>query len=103
MILKLVELYHSAVIAGTYHDIYKDITWAECSLQKYLNGEFYDKFSAADQSRIIQVVNKNPDNQWYGSKGGKDTQDGIFLLSLEEAACKYFGDSSSKLYNPGKN
>ena len=25
------------------------------------------------------------------------------MLSMEEAVCKYFGDSRSKLYNPGKN
>ncbi len=86
-----------------YHDAYKDITWAECALRKYLNGEFYDKFSATDKSRIIPVINKNSDNQWYGTKGGEDTQDNIFLLSIEEAACKYFGDSSSKLENPKGN
>jgi len=86
-----------------YHDAYEEITWAECSLRKYLNGEFYDRFSAVDQSRIIPVINKNLDNQWYGSRGGEDTEDRIFLLSLEEVSCKYFGDSSSKLYNPGKN
>ena len=86
-----------------YHDAYKDITWADCSLRKYLNGEFYDKFNSTDKSRIIKIKNKNLDNQWYGSKGGIDTQDSIFLLSLEEAACKYFGDSSSNLYNKGKN
>ena len=85
-----------------YHDAYKDITWADCSLRKYLNGEFYDKFSEADKSRIISVLNKNLDNQWYGSKGGVDTKDSIFLLSIEEV-CKYFGDSRSKLYNRGKN
>ncbi len=85
-----------------YHDAYKDITWADCSLRKYLNGEFYDKFSEADKSRIISVLNKNLDNQWYGSKGGVDTKDSIFLLSVEEV-CKYFGDSRSKLYNRGKN
>lgn len=87
----------------SYHNAYKDITWADCSLRKYLNGEFYDKFTVADQSRIIPVINKNPDNHWYKSKGGADTRDSIFLLSLEEVTCKYFGDSSSKLYNPGKN
>ena len=86
-----------------YHDAYKDITWAECALRKYLNGEFYDKFSATDKSRIIPVINKNSDNQWYGTKGGEDTQDNIFLLSIEKAACKYFGDSSSKLENPKGN
>jgi len=86
-----------------YHDAYKDITWADCSLRKYLNGEFYDKFNMADKSRIIPVINKNPDNQWYGTKGGADTRDSIFILSIEEVVCQYFGDSSSKLHNPGKN
>ena len=86
-----------------YHNVYKEITWADCSLRKYLNGEFYDKFTEPDKSRIIPVINKNLDNQWYGTNGGEDTQDSIFLLSLEEATCRYFGDSSSKLYNPGKN
>lgn len=86
-----------------YHDSYEDITWADCSLRKYLNGEFYDKFNAIDKSRIVPVLNKNHDNQWYGTKGGADTQDRVFLLSIEEVACQYFGDSSSKLHNPGKN
>lgn len=86
-----------------YHDAYIDITWADCELREYLNGEFYDKFNATDQSRIMPVINKNPDNQWYGSKGGADTQDSVFLLSIEEVACQYFGDSSSNLHNRGKN
>ena len=86
-----------------YHDAYKDITWADCALREYLNGKFYDKFSETEKSKIIRVKNKNPDNQWYGSKGGADTKDSIFLLSVEETTCKYFGDSSSKLYSRGKN
>lgn len=85
-----------------YHEAYKDITWADCSIRKYLNGDFYDKFDVNDKERIIPVLNKNPDNQWYGSKGGADTRDNIFLLSLEEV-CKYFGNSLSKLQNRGKN
>lgn len=86
-----------------YHDAYVDITWADCALRKYLNGEFYHRFSAAGQARIIPVTNQNPDNHWYGTSGGEDTQDRVFLLSLEEVACSYFGDSSAKLHNPGKN
>lgn len=86
----------------SYHDAYKEITWADCSLRKYLNGGFFDKFSPTDKSRILPVLNKNSDNQWYGTKGGADTYDSIFLLSLEEV-CKYFGDSLSKLYNREKN
>lgn len=86
-----------------YHDAYKDITWADCALRRYLNGEFYGQFPAADQSRIIPVLNGNLDNHWYGTNGGAETQDSIFLLSMEEVVCKYFGDSSAKLFNPGKN
>ena len=86
-----------------YHNLYKDTTWSDCALRKYLNGEFYGKFSEDDQSRILPVTNKNPNNQWYGTDGGKDTQDRIFLLSIEEVARQYFGDSSANLHNPRKN
>jgi hypothetical protein len=86
-----------------YHNEYKNITWSGCSLRKYLNGEFYDEFTEAEKSKIVSVINQNLDNQWYGTNGGADTEDSIFLLSLEEAAGKYFGDSSVKLYNQRKN
>ncbi len=82
-----------------YNNYAGDVTWADCSLRKYLNGEFYNKFTGAEQARIIPVVNKNKDNPWYGSRGGEDTQDYIFLLDIEEAVCKYFGDSSANLEN----
>ena len=49
------------------------------------------------------MTNKNPNNPWYGSMGGEDTQDKIFLLTIEDVVCKYFGDSSRLLYNPSKN
>lgn len=86
-----------------YHDTYTAITWADSSLRKYLNSEFYNRFSNEDKSRISPVINKNYGNQWYGTEGGTDTSDNIFLLSMEEAVCQYFGDSSAKLYNPRKN
>lgn len=82
-----------------YHDFKGDVTWADCSLRKYLNNEFYKGFTQADQLRIKPVLNKNPDNQWYASTGGGDTKDYIFLLSIEEVVCKYFGDSSKNLEN----
>ena len=82
-----------------YHDCAGDVTWADCSLRNHLNGAFYNKFTAAEQARILPVWNKNHDNPWYGSRGGDDTRDYIFLLSIEEAVCKYFGDSSKNLEN----
>lgn len=80
-----------------------DITWADCELRKYLNGKFYDKFNEIDKLRITLATNKNPDNPWYGAKDGEDTQDNIFLLTIEDVVCRYFGDSSEKLHNRGKN
>ena len=85
-----------------YHDAYKEITWADCALRKYLNGTFYETFDKVDQYKIVMVTNKNLNNQWYGTEGGADTLDLIFILSLEEV-CKYFGDSRSLLQNPGIN
>lgn len=82
-----------------YNNYAGEVTWSECSLRKYLNGEFYNKFTAEEQSRIIPVLNENHGNQWYGSRGGEDTRDYIFLLSIEEVVCKYFGDSSKNLEN----
>lgn len=86
-----------------YHDVYKETTWAECSMRQYLNREFYDGFAQNDKLQICPVTNKNPDNPWYKTKGGDDTQNRIFLLSMEEIVCRYFGDSSEKLYHPKKN
>jgi hypothetical protein len=82
-----------------YHNAAGDVTWADCALRSYLNGEFVNTFSAAEQARIIPVLNQNHDNPWYGSTGGEDTQDYIFLLSIEEAVCHYFGDSRKNLDN----
>jgi hypothetical protein len=68
------------------------VTWADCELRQYLNGEFCNSFNEEDRARIIRVTNQNPDNPWYGTDGGDDTQDYIFPLSIEEVV-KYFGDS----------
>jgi co-chaperonin GroES (HSP10) len=77
----------------SYNDNDNNATWEICYLRKYLNGEFLNKF---DDSRIITVSNKNADNLWYGTKGGNNTNDKIFLLSIEEADA-YFGNSGDYL------
>jgi hypothetical protein len=76
-----------------YHNTWLSITWANCELRKYLNGDFYDSFSEADRARIAETRNVNKNNQhWNNTPGGADTTDKIFLLSLEEVV-EYFGDS----------
>ncbi len=83
-----------------YNDKFVDITWAECELRNYLNNVFYDTFSQEEKARIVSMTNTNADNPWFKTKGGTDTVDRIFLLSLEEV-CRYFGDSSENLQNKG--
>lgn len=83
-----------------YHNKPGDITWADCELRKYLNGEFLNNFTEEDKSKIIPTTVVNLDNQWFDTIGGDDTVDKIFLLSIEEAVCKYFGDSSKNLQIP---
>ena len=75
-----------------YHAAVVGVTWEDCALRKYLNDEFYNTFSAEERRLIVETTLRNPDNLWYGTEGGGDTLDRIFLLSLEEAD-RYFGDS----------
>ena len=75
-----------------YHGQECEVARETCDLRAYLNGEFYNSFSASDRARILEVVNENKDNPWYGTSGGNPTADRIFLLSIEEVV-NYFGDS----------
>ena len=61
-------------------------------IRQWLNTDYYNSFLADDRVRIAETRITNADNPWYGTPGGNDTTDRIFLLSLEEVV-QYFGDS----------
>ena len=75
-----------------YHDSFTEITWENCALRRYLNGDFLEMFSDNQQAMILETRVSNPDNLWFGTNGGNDTRDKVFLLSLEEAD-ELFGNS----------
>ncbi|GHU55089.1 hypothetical protein AGMMS49975_16470 [Clostridia bacterium] len=76
-----------------YNENRTDVTWETCTLREWLNYNFFRSiFSEREQSRIALTTNINESNQWYGTAGGYNTQDRIFLLSISEVV-KYFGDS----------
>ncbi|SEG52149.1 DUF6273 domain-containing protein [Algoriphagus boritolerans] len=79
-----------------YHNDFVDITWEESELRRYLNNEFFNTFNREEKGKILSVENSNLDNQWFKTKGGANTTDKIFLLSLEEV-CGYFGNSNENL------
>ncbi len=84
-----------------YHQTFVEVTWADADLRKYLNNEFYNKFSQDEKAKISTVTNRNSDNPWFKTKGGKATTDSLFLLSLDEV-CAYFGDSKANLRTKGR-
>jgi hypothetical protein len=84
-----------------YHNNFINITWEESELRRYLNKEFYNTFNQDEKENILIIENSNLDNQWFKTKGGANTIDKIFLLSLEEV-CEYFGDSIKNLNFKGK-
>ncbi len=69
-----------------YHEKQEPVTWENCSLREWLNSEFLTGFfSEKDQDRILLTDISNEGNDAYGTSGGNDTQDKIFLLSEKEA------------------
>ncbi len=79
-----------------YNKGLKDITWKECSLRSWLNGEFLDScFTPEERSIILLSDLENPDNEAFCTEGGDDTKDRIFLLSVDEAE-KYFADDDAR-------
>ena len=78
-----------------YHEQRTSITWEQCTLRKYLNGEFYNRLGAA-KSAIADTRNTNPNNPEFGTPGGNETVEKIFLLSIGEAK-KYFYDDNARI------
>lgn len=68
------------------YDTYRDvITWEICTLRQWLNNDFYQNaFDSAEQSAIMTTIFTNEDNSSFGTDGGADTSDKVYLLSLND-------------------
>ena len=70
-----------------YNECMTDTCWKKCTLRDWLNNKFMNKaFTTEEQRRILVTSVKNTD---YGTKGGENTEDHVFLLSIQEAG-QYF-------------
>ena len=92
-----------------YNTTETDVTWETSTIRSWLNGydasyntnsidyssdNFIDKaFTSTEQDAINQVTVVNNDNP-YGTEGGNDTKDKVFLLSIEEVTNPDYGFSS---------
>ena len=83
---RLLLLSVCALDTRSYHDAFEDVFWADCAIRDWLNGEFYETvFSGEEKARIIRCRVTTADSTLYKTRGGPDSEDRLFLLSLEEA------------------
>ena len=77
-----------------------DITWEKSTIRMWLNSTFInDAFTDEQRSRIIESRIENNDNADYGTSGGNDTYDKLFLLSIEDANW-YFDSDKDRIAYP---
>ncbi len=87
-----------ALAAKPYNDTYTDVTWETCTLRTWLNITFLnDAFSSTEQSKIANTTVVNNDNPKYDTEGGNNTQDKVFLLSIDEANTYFSSDEAREL------
>ncbi|MBQ7501128.1 hypothetical protein IJT93_00230 [bacterium] len=78
--------------AKPYNERYCDVTWSDCTLRRWLNGEFLQKaFNESEQSLI--KISSLPNN------ASPSTEDPVFLLSIDEAK-RLFSDNEKRMAKP---
>ena len=79
--------------AKPYNEEVEEVTWETSDIRKWLNNEFYTTaFNKAEKAKIRTSLIKNEDNSMYGTSGGNDTEDKVFLLSEKEAETLFSND-----------
>ena len=79
--------------AKTYNEELEEVTWETSDIRQWLNNEFYTTaFNKTEKAKIQTSLIKNEDNSEYGTSGGNDTEDKVFLLSEKEAETLFSND-----------
>ena len=79
--------------AKPYNKELKAVTWETSDIRQWLNNEFYTTaFNKTEKAKIQTSLIKNEDNSKYGTSGGNDTEDKVFLLSEKEAETLFSND-----------
>ena len=73
-------------------------TWRDCSLRKWLNGDFLNNAFTLDEQNAIEVT--HVDNISADSSGRVYTDDKVFLLSNAEAGSYRFTDDEARMCAP---
>lgn len=76
-----------------FHEEMKPVTWKTCSLRSYLNGTWYEKtFREEEKAKILTTKVKSSDSSECGTPGENDTEDKVFLLSINEVEQYFYYD-----------
>lgn len=95
---KALLLAKRALDCKPYDNERRDTTWEECTLREWLNTEFLSRaFTQHELARVVEARIVNADNELFGTEGGEDTLDRVFLLSQEDAAAYFEGGKCSEL------
>ena len=70
-----------------YNDEKTDVTWENCSLRKWLNGDFFDsKFTDGEKAAIFTNHNTFiPEDSSYEMDCGNETDDSVYLFTYTES------------------
>ena len=80
-----------------YNTSFDDVTWATCSLRKWLNGTFLNTaFGSAEQAMIADTSVSADINPQYSTDPGNATTDKVFLLSINEVNRYFDSDGARK-------
>ena len=94
----LLSLYGLDTMA--YHWDDTSVTWENSSLRAYLNSNFYNGvFDNSERQSIAQTWIANKSSAAYGTFGGNDTFDNVFLLSIDEVLY-YFPNEGMRKASP---
>ena len=75
-----------------YNDELTAITWEKSTIRSWLNDIFYHTaFNSSEKNVIVTQNVANEDNPKYGTDGGNNTADKVYLLSLNELMNTKYG------------
>ncbi len=91
---RLLVVSRQALDCVPYHTSQSQVSWEDCSLRQWLNGEFFQKAFCAGEQEMIPETQTDPDRE-----PGEGPQDRVFLLSSQEAG-RYFDSDARRQCAP---
>ena len=80
-----------------YNKKFEEVTWETSDIRRWLNSDFYiTAFNDIEQSKIADTLVRTENNPKHGTAGGNDTEDKVFLLSIEEVESFFINDGERK-------